>query len=547
MIARGALRTMIAVAIAAAAACKGSSETPAVTTSASGSGGQGTGGAQGCPAGTFANAGKCVEAGVPPEACAPGFMPEAGGCRAILPADPCPTGTMAVPGESACREVAPCGQGKYGDEPLPAGTLYVEAGAQGGNGSLAAPFGTLGAAIVAASAGGTIAIAAGTYSESVTLYKPLTLRGRCPKMVEIVGLAGTAVTVDVGASGTVITKLAVSGLLNGIEVLHKVATTLDRVYVHDAFVGMLTDDADVTVTGSLFETAQQAGIGAVAGKLTLKASVLRNATGLCAFTAPSDGGAPAVLSVSGSVIERCADVALLAGDTDATFDASVIRALTSPTGSPIALFSGASLKPPVSKLALTRSLITGAGIGIIALATDTRVEHSTVRELHAPSPYQGRAIETHPADVGEGTTLVRASLIDRVDEVGVYALGGVVTVESTIVRDVRPNAGALGDGIVALTMTNLTKLTVAGSLVSGAGRSGVSSFGADVTIGGTRLECNAIDLDGENHYGFSDKTFDHPFSFTDAGGNACGCMGTSQGCHAKSSSLAPPVPADTKK
>ena len=52
--------------------------------------------------------GGCQPAGVPPEHCAQGFTPEGDGCAAILPSMPCEPGTMAVLGDVACRDVAPC-------------------------------------------------------------------------------------------------------------------------------------------------------------------------------------------------------------------------------------------------------------------------------------------------------------------------------------------------------------------------------------------------------------------------------------------------------
>ena len=48
--------------------------------------------------------------------CAEGFVLEAdAGCRAELPARACGSGTMALPGEAACRDVAACGPAPWGD------------------------------------------------------------------------------------------------------------------------------------------------------------------------------------------------------------------------------------------------------------------------------------------------------------------------------------------------------------------------------------------------------------------------------------------------
>src|SRR5262245_38384618 len=125
--------------------------------------------------------GACQPAGV--VACAAGFEADGtGGCRAILPAEPCPKGSMAVPGETSCREVSPCGRGKWGERPPPTGALYVDAAYLGGDGdgSEAKPYTTIEDAVLSAPRGATVVVAEGSYAEHVDLNAPITLRGRCP-------------------------------------------------------------------------------------------------------------------------------------------------------------------------------------------------------------------------------------------------------------------------------------------------------------------------------------------------------------------------------
>src|SRR5262245_60850690 len=82
----------------------------------------GSGGAQGCAPGEIDDgAGACTPAGVPPDLCATGFQPDPSeGCVPILPESPCVKGTMAVPGETSCHEVAPCQGGRWGSIPIDA-------------------------------------------------------------------------------------------------------------------------------------------------------------------------------------------------------------------------------------------------------------------------------------------------------------------------------------------------------------------------------------------------------------------------------------------
>ncbi len=54
--------------------------------------------------------GSCIRPGVPHDGCGEGFVHDGVyGCEPILPAEPCPPGLMAVPGDETCRSVMECG------------------------------------------------------------------------------------------------------------------------------------------------------------------------------------------------------------------------------------------------------------------------------------------------------------------------------------------------------------------------------------------------------------------------------------------------------
>src|SRR6185436_10488706 len=111
------------------------------------------------------------------------------GCAADLPAT-CPPGSLAVPGDAACREIAPCGTGTWGDIPVEASTEHVDASYVGGasDGTSAKPWTTIQEAVDAAAPGAIVAVAAGSYAEDVRIDgKALRLWGVCPGEVEVVG------------------------------------------------------------------------------------------------------------------------------------------------------------------------------------------------------------------------------------------------------------------------------------------------------------------------------------------------------------------------
>src|SRR5262249_50549847 len=85
----------------------------------------------GVPAEGALDDGSCQPAGVPPDACGDGFEAADGGCSAILPPDPCGPGLVALPGDMQCHEIAPCGDGTWGDIPIDGATQFVDASFKG--------------------------------------------------------------------------------------------------------------------------------------------------------------------------------------------------------------------------------------------------------------------------------------------------------------------------------------------------------------------------------------------------------------------------------
>ena len=170
--------------------------------------------ANGCTAGELAlDDGSCQPAGVPPAACLAGFEPAPnGGCNAVIPAEPCPAGELALPGETSCRAVAPCGTGPWGDIPLDGTTEHV-AGAHSGqsDGTETNPWKQIQDGIDAAEPGAIVAIAAGSYAEDLQVAgKAVRLWGKCPAEAEVVG-ATIALAITVGADGSEVRDLALSG------------------------------------------------------------------------------------------------------------------------------------------------------------------------------------------------------------------------------------------------------------------------------------------------------------------------------------------------
>ena len=141
-----------------------------------------------CPAGTIPDITVgCVPVGI--QGCAPAFVEGDGLCHPAM--SKCPAGTFALPQKGCVPVDGPggCGTGTWGNIPIDASNVYVDASYAGGDGdgSMAKPVTTITAALALAQTGSRIAIAAGTYNESIGVTTPVEIAGRCPSMVTIAG------------------------------------------------------------------------------------------------------------------------------------------------------------------------------------------------------------------------------------------------------------------------------------------------------------------------------------------------------------------------
>ncbi|MBW2524772.1 MAG: hypothetical protein JRI23_11380, partial [Deltaproteobacteria bacterium] len=203
---------------------------------------------------------ECVPVGAAPASCAAGFVFDAGGCEPVLPPASCPPGQLAVPGETECRLVAPCGEGTWGDIPVDETTHFVDRSYTGGasNGTAEQPWTGINDAVEAAPPGALVAIAAGRYQEDLYVLKSLRFWGRCPELVEIAGAGVEVGALDIRGPDSEVHTLAITG--PGVGYVQTTATgvLVDRVWIHDTGSRGVTlqDDFGAPTTefrGSLIE------------------------------------------------------------------------------------------------------------------------------------------------------------------------------------------------------------------------------------------------------------------------------------------------------
>jgi len=458
---------LLAAALFASSACTSEESQPVSETDpptgGGGSGGSGGGGGSvvgGCPPGTTtADDETCVPAGVPADGCGEGFEALDGGCTPILPGDPCGDGLIAVPGETECREVTPCGQGTWGDIPTGPNTQFVDGAYPGmdSDGTEARPWTTVQAGVSAAAAGEVVAVAAGSYDETVIIAAyPVRLIGRCPAMVELATANGngsdSGIYIDGAAPGTEVRSLAISSPGLGVYVHGAADVLLEDLWIHDTdFWGLHVDSAvkagSATIRNVLVERALNGGIVVLGAEVTAERVAVRNTRrelgGAASGVTVQDIGDNnrASLTVRDSYIVQSNGVGAYVGGADLVFERTAIVDSRPALG---ALVSGMGIlqqdapEHPVGTLTLRQTVIeTSRYLGIYISGGDATIENSTIRGV-TPDPNNGAGhgigiedqLETgRPSNVG-----ISRSLVELSTEVGVSVFGSDVTIDATIIR-----------------------------------------------------------------------------------------------------------------
>jgi hypothetical protein len=503
--------------------------------------------------------GSCIRPGIAPEECGEGFAHDGGdACAPLLPPEACPTGLIAVPGDTACRPVATCGRGKWGDVPIDGGTVHVDASYAGGgsDGSAARPFPTLAAAYAAAAPGALIAIAEGKYAEDVAIIgKPVRLWGVCPERVEIVGIGQASTTCPpagvciVSADGTEVHTLAVSGSGMGITVTDAENVVLDRLWVHDATgIGVDVESAlgpaTATLSDSLLEHNAVIGlffIGTVQATVekTLvratqpRASDQRGGLGIdieaaCPANICSDPALRANVIVRGSLVEQNHAVGIHVSSSDATVENTVVRD-TQPQAFDMTTGRGINLEPwcnsiPCDPSTRASGVVRGCmvernhDVGIAVSASDVTLETTVIRDT-APRAFDQRTGSGFVVmglcfngvcdAAARGNALVRAAVVERSHGLGIGVQGADATIEDAVVRDTEFSLAAdkFGYGVSVQLLCDMdggggchpeTRATASltGSLVERNLGLGVLIGGSDAAVAQTVVRDTAAAGDG---------------------------------------------------
>lgn len=433
---------------------------------------------------------------------------------------------MAVPGEAACREVAPCGEGTWGDIPVEPNTQHVDPAYDIANGasdgSPSKPWIKIQEAIDAAEPGAIVALAEGNYDEALSiLTKPVRLWGRCPALVEITA-AGAPATIIVGykkSNGTEIRDLALRGDSIAIVVTGAENVLIDRAWIHDAPGRGIqaTNQLGITrlsVTRSLLEATHEFGVITAGATLTVDASVIRNTKpapdgtfgrGVSA-QADLDSGEPSNATIRASLLEHNHDNAAFVLGSTALLETSVIRD-TQPSSDGIGRGLTARSDPDTklrSNVTVRASTFErNTDVGLLIWGADALIETTSVRNTNpAADMTAGRGIDIErDAETGErANALIRSSLIEKNREFGVFVLGSDAVIESTLVRDtdLAPDGTTGAGGInIQIDPESLQRstATVRSSAVLRSHEMGIFVSGSDATIEATLVQTTLPGVD----------------------------------------------------
>ncbi len=470
----------------------------------------------------------CQKAGVPASACEVGFLPDGKeGCEPILPADACPEGQMAIPGDTACREIAPCGSGTWGDIPVEANTQFVNKSYAGGNsdGTQAKPWTTIQQGANAAAKGAIVAVAAGIYPEDVLIQgKAVRLWGRCPAMVEVVGTGATLGAIQVlqkGANGTEVHGVAVTGAKVGVGVSGASGVVIEHVWIHGAGNGGLNVQDDlgptsVALKGSLVEKNHTYGVLVIGSDVVIEATAVRstlpNALGQRGRGISARGSSKVM--VRACLVEQNRQVGVLVTASDVTIEATVVRStLLDEQGT-----YGRGIHVEDDPNTMDRAKVTVHGclveqnhdVGVFVMGSDATIEATVIRST---LPYGqgefgfGLAIQNVPVTGARANVTIRACLVEQNQDAGVMIAGSDATIEATVVRSTLLDAQGTGGRGISIQNDANTKeranVMVHACLVEQNHDVGISVIGSDATIEATVIHSNLTNALGEGGRGIN--------------------------------------------
>jgi hypothetical protein len=268
-----------------------------------------------------------------------------------------------------------------------------------------------------------------------------------------------------------------------------------------------TVPSTLLVRSSVLDRNHDVAVFAAGSEATLEASVVRatqptretsSGRGV-AVQSSSATRAPSALSIGTSVIEQNHGVGVYVEGSEATVDASVVRT-TEPDahgvgGVGLAVQADSTTGAP-STLIFKSSLVDdNREQGVIIVGSDVTIEGAMIRRTRLNTQGEfGRGASVQASS----SLLLRTSVIEQSYNSGLFVVGSEATVEASVVRLVEPNAGVRGYGVHAQREGAASKLTMRASLIEQT-RTGVLLDSSEAHVETSVIR--ATDLDGQGFFG----------------------------------------------
>ena len=491
--------------------------------------------------------GRCVDAGVPPEACRGMLEPDgAGGCKQR---QPCPQGTMgSVVG---CTAFTGCGPSHPAlAAALPKGTRLIFVGparASGrADGSEQRPWRTIQEAVLHSEPGSVIAFQAAVYREDLKLDRPVTLFGPCNApdaaiegVVEVSQNAGGSVLRNLGVKGQVRVLGAEGVVLQESSIVGRSDSAIDVSSSRD-------HRASATIVHTLVISGNLYGIRVRGAKVTITeshlidggSSINRGFTGArSGVRTRSVSAEPAGffdrqsrrlgsdVTITGALLETAGETAVHVEGSRLAISGSVVQNSGS-AGSSVAVIPGATNGGSATATVTRSQLDAKAAPALLVRDAEAKLDSSTVRAAGGATGSRA-AIEvrtTLPRKDRQASATVASSLIEA--DAGLIASGrSTVFIESSILRG-RSRAGAGAPPPSETSPSGLLATAIGDGRAQVKLRStrvelfahGLSVANADFDLDGASLDCNSVDHVGEG-------AFPKPTAHVE-----CGCSGARRVC-----------------
>jgi hypothetical protein len=310
-----------------------------------------------------------------------------------------------------------------------------------------------------------------------------------------------------------------------------------------------------TVEGTRIERSLSAGVILLSSQLTMDASVVRGSRedpdglpGWGVLLGVEEIPDEMAATIRTSLIEDNRGAGVMAQSAVLLLESTAVRGVTPSEADP-GNAAGISLRPATPAWSTTAEVRGSvieriAGTGIHVDGSDAVLVGVLVRDTITESGgggagdvHHGGGLDVHSSSVTgwPSNVTVIGSVLEQHLRYGVMIESSNLSLESTVIRDTRSDAGELGDGLIALSSDAPAAVSLSWVRIESSERAGIANFGAVVDFAGTTLQCNGFDLAVQDYEG-------SPSVVHDLGGNACGCPEATGACAVLSADLEPPAP-----